>query len=297
MNSVQQLIKEICEELGITFSLVSKNWIILLQKENKVRSIVGYKFDLNNHAAGQICDDKFALYEVLKHENIPVAEHQIVFKNYQKENVFSYAEKYKFDMVVKNNMGTCGNGMVHTTTKEELLEKIEELLTKYESVSLSPYYKIKNEYRTVMLDGNIELFYGKKLPKVIGDGHQTIYELLYNFNPYYFKEMQNSSLNRILKENEVYEYNWQFNLSKGAMPFLEVEKSIQQQVENLARKAAEKVNVQFASIDVIELESGELLVLEINSGVMLKSFMEIVPTGREIAKDIYKKAIEDMFDR
>ena len=109
--------------------------------------------------------------------------------------------------------------------------------------------------------------------------------------------MQNSSLNRILKENEVYEYNWQFNLSKGAMPFLEVEKNIQQQVENLARKAAEKVNVQFASIDVIELESGELLVLEINSGVMLKNFMEIVPKGREIAKDIYKKAIEEMFDR
>ena len=83
--------------------------------------------------------------------------------------------------------------------------------------------------------------------------------------------MQNSSLNRILKENEVYEYNWQFNLSKGAMPFLEVEKNIQQQVENLARKAAEKVNVQFASIDVIELESGTDSYFVNNSSIFSKS--------------------------
>ena len=68
------MIKEICAELGISFSLVSKDWIILLQKEEKLRTIVGYKFDLNNHASGLICDDKFVLYEVLKHEQIQVVE-------------------------------------------------------------------------------------------------------------------------------------------------------------------------------------------------------------------------------
>ena len=65
MNKVQKMIYEICREKGISFSLVSKDWIMILEKDHKVRYLCGYKFGLNDHAIGNVCDDKYALYEVL----------------------------------------------------------------------------------------------------------------------------------------------------------------------------------------------------------------------------------------
>ena len=72
MNDMQSLIKDIADEKNIKFNLISKDWIIILEKDNKIRSIAGYKFDLNNHASGLICDDKYALYDALKLLNIPI---------------------------------------------------------------------------------------------------------------------------------------------------------------------------------------------------------------------------------
>lgn len=296
MNTMQTIIKNICEEKGIEYVLVSKDWISVLRKENKTRFIVGYKFDLNDHAAGQICDDKYALYDTLKKFDIPVAEHCILFKNYDVNLVKEYAAKYSYNIVVKSNTGTCGNSMYHTLNEKELFDAINELLNKHFSISICPYYEIKNEYRTIVLKGKTELFYGKEKPVVIGDGKSTIYELLCVFNNYYFKSYkEQKELQRILVKNETYEFNWQFNLSKGSKPFFVQNESLKNTIEQIALKVMTILNLQFASIDIIELTTGELLVLEANSGVMMDNFVELVKDGRQIATSIYEKAIEAMF--
>ena len=64
----------------------------------------------------------------------------------------------------------------------------------------------------------------------------------------------------------------------------------------MAKEAFKKLNLRFASIDVIELESGELLILEINSGMMIKRFARYMPNGEQICKEIYSKAIDKMFE-
>lgn len=296
MNNIQTIIKDICKKKEIEYRLVSKDWIMVLTKKNKTRYIVGYKFDLNDHASGQICDDKYALYDVLKKHHIPVAEHFIIFNNYNKEKIKEYSKKYNYNIVVKNNTGTCGNDMNHVLNEKELFSSIDHLLNKYYSISINPYYEIKNEYRTIILNGQVELFYGKKKPIVTGDGKKTIYELLLEFNEYYFKDFNESKeLKRILKENEIYEFNWQFNLSKGSIPFFLENEIKKQQIIQLAVKVAQKLNLKFVSIDIIELETGEFLVLEANSGVMMESFIKLAENGREIATNIYEKAVEEMF--
>ena len=93
----------------------------------------------------------------------------------------------------------------------------------------------------------------------------------------------------------MYEYNWQFNLSKGAIPFLDCDAVLQKKIERLALAVAKILDLSFASIDIIETEEHELLVLEVNSGVMIKNFVELAPNGEEIARNVYKKAIEEMF--
>ena len=296
MNSVQKLIKEICDKNNIKVNFVSKNWIMVLQKDNKIRYLTGYKFPLNNHAIGQICDDKYALYDVLKLLNLPVAEHHILFNNYNKEEVSLYAKKFNYNMVVKSNLGTCGNNMYHTTTLEELFTYIDKLLSKNYSISISPFYNIKNEYRTILLNKNVELFYGKQKPCVIGNGVKTIYELLCEFNPYYFNKLSNKDkLSKVLPKDEKYEYNWQFNLSKGAKPFFSSNEKLNVSIQSLAKKVANALDLNFVSVDIIELFTGEILVLEANSGVMIENFIKLIPDGKKIAKNIYTKAIDEMF--
>ena len=296
INYVQNILKEICEEKNIEFNLVSENWIAILKKDDKVRSISGYKFCLNNHSSGIICDDKYALYDTLKLLNIPVAEHKIIFRNYNKEEIIEFFKNNNNDVVIKSNNGTCGSNIYHITNVEELFKYIDNLLIDNFSISLCPFYKIKNEYRTIILNDNIELFYGKKRPIVYGDGKKSIKQLLCEFNYNYFSKIEDEKLNIILEKDKEYMYNWQHNLSKGAIPFEEIDERLKNRIQTLAKKTFNALNLKFASVDIIELESGEILILEINSGVMIENYAQIVKNGEEICKNIYSKAIDSMFE-
>lgn len=296
MTETQKLIKSICDEENIKFNLVSKDWIIILEKDNKTRFISGYKFGLNNHALGLICDDKYALFDVLSHFNIKVSEYYIVFNNYDRNKILEYANKYNYHLVVKSNVGTCGNDVYRVNNEIELFEIIDKLLIKSHSISLSPYYDIKNEYRSIIYNDNIELFYGKKRPIVIGDGNKTVYELLLEFNNYYFSKLKDhSNLDYILEKDKLYEYSWQHNLSKGSIPFYIEDEEIKNKVQNLALEVSNKLKLSFASIDIIELTNGDIMVLEVNSGVMMDNFINIMNEGKTIAKEIYRKAILALF--
>lgn len=293
---MQHMIKEVCEKKNIKYSIVSKDWIMILEKQNQIRYIVGYKFDLNNHGVGLICDDKYAFYDVLKQFELPLVEHNIVFQKYNFDEILNYAKKYHYHIVVKSNTGTCGNDMHYVKDITTLKSAIKQLLQKHFSISLSPYYEIKTEYRCIVLKDKVELFYGKKRPIVYGDGIRSIYELLYEFNSNYFEKKREVEWNKVLNKNELYEYNWQFNLSKGAVPYFVKDEVIREHVESLALKAAKLLNLKFASIDIIELETGELLILEANSGVMMENFIHYFENGPKIAYSIYEKAVEAMFE-
>ena len=297
MNNVQQIIKEISDEQNINFKLLSKDWVTLLEKDKNIKYIIGYSFPLNDQAVGKICDDKYAIYELMKEFNIPVATHHIVFNNYDKNEIINFCQKYNYNIVVKNNYGTCGNDMYHINNEKDLFSKIDKLLLKTYAVVLMPYYDIKTEYRNIVLNNNIELTYGKKRPIIIGDGKHTIYELLYKFNKNYFSKVTDPKLNVILKENEKYEYNWQFNLSKGSIPYLLDDKLKEQDIQKMALTISNVIGTKFASIDVIELQDGSLLLLEVNSGVMMDNITKTLPNGRELAKKIYSKAIYAMFNK
>lgn len=295
MNTVQKIIKEICEEQNIKFKLLSKDWIIMLQKKETTHYIIGYSFPLNDQAVGKICDDKYAVYEIMKEYNIPVATHYIVFNNYNKNEIINFCKKYNYNVVVKNNYGTCGNDMYHVNNEIDLFSKIDKLLLKTYAVVLMPYYDIKTEYRNIVLNNNIELTYGKQKPVIIGDGNKTIFELLCEFNNNYFSKVNDLKLNRILKENEKYEYNWQFNLSKGSIPYILDNKLKEKEIQKMALKISNIIGTKFASIDIVELQDGSLLLLEINSGVMMDNITKTLDNGRNLAKQIYAKAIQEMF--
>ena len=306
-NSFKEIIQQICNENNIKYKLLSKDWVIMLEKDGKTRYICGYKFDLNWHGIGLITDDKFALYEVLKAKGIPVIEHNIV---YEKNNHYDYAiacNTYEYvkdfflkqnqNIVIKPNNGMCGNDVFNVTDINEIDKILDKLFIKNFSISICPFYNIKHEYRVVMLDGESKLVYRKYLPIVIGDGKKTIRELLLEFNNDYFQDkLLDSKYDSVLSKYEKFQYDWKFNLSQGAIAKRLEDEELSEKLVNLAKQVCRETNLKFASVDIIETINGDLLVLEANSGVTIDKYVSLNPNEYITAKKIYASAIEKLFN-
>ena len=307
MNNVfKQIIQEICNEENINYKFLSRDWVIMLEKKGKTRFISGYKFDLNSQGTGIVADDKYALYEVLKEKNIPIIEHKIV---YNKTNKLDYAmgcNSYEYvkefflqnnnSIVIKPNDGTCGKNVFHITKINEIDDTLDKIFAKNYSISMCPFYIIEREYRTIILDGEPQVIYAKYLPRVIGDGKKTIRELLIEFNQNYFvNRLEDSKYDRILDKDEIFQYNWKFNLSQGSIAKKVTDTELSERIIGIVKKVYDEINLKFGSVDIIETADNNLLVLEVNSGVMMDNYIRLMPDGYMMAKSIYKKAIERQF--
>ncbi len=295
-----KIIQEICQELNINYSLLSEDFVIELEYNNLKKYIYSYKFPLNDQGISLVLDDKFAFYSILKKENIKTVSLKSIYKNYSKEDLEKYLDKKK-EVVVKPNNGTCGKDVYKIDNINTLTDKIDYLLNKNEPVIISPFYKIKNEYRLIVLNNEIKLIYGKKRPIIIGDGKLSILELLQEFNPTYYNKASNLQnipydLKLVLEKDKSLEIDFKFNLSGGSTIFKLENKNLIEKLTSLALEVARKLNIKFASIDIIETEDNELLVLEANSGIMMEGFIRLADNGYEIAKNIYKEAIISLFN-
>ena len=306
INLVQKLIKDICNEENINCSFISEDWITVLEKNGKTRIIAGYKFDLNRQAVSKVFDDKYATYELLSLYNIPVVEHKLLYPNNNRQiyainkNNTNYLKKcfnqFNNNVVIKINNGTCGLNVNHFDDFKSL-KNFYENLNSESSYSICPFYDIENEYRVIVLNNNIRLIYKKNLPIIYGDGTLTIKELLLKYNYEYFKNYNGKDKNVILKNNEMYQYGWKFNLSNGAKVSFEIDKDIQIEIENIMKKLTKNIDICFCSVDIIKTSDNKYLVLEINSGVMMKNLFIENENIRNEVKQIYKDAIRLMFEK
>ena len=292
-----KIIKQICQEKNIQYQELSDDWIIKLKKENKNRFLVGYKFDLNTQATAEICNDKFALYAVLDSEEIPVIKYNILFKN-EEDRLKKYFEEYNQNVVLKPNNGTCGNNVLHICDYNELKDEYNRLISKCYSVDICPYYEIESEYRVIYLSDKQHI-YKKVRPIIIGDGVHTVKELLIDFNREYFSKEENLKNESISDEyipklGEIVEYEWRFNLSKGAK-IADVEDEEKDVLMSIVNKIVEVIGVKFVSIDIVKLANNQYMVMEINSGVMMENLIKLRDDGEKIAKELYGEAIDLMF--
>lgn len=294
MNTYLEMIKEICKKHEIELKVLSQDWVCKLQKNNITKFIVGYQFDLNSQGTTALCNDKYALYEVLKQQGISIIEHQLIFRN-QEEKAIRFFEKYHKNIVIKANNGTGGNEVFHIRTKKELLDKYKLLQQKNYSMSICPFYDINKEYRTIYLQGNIKLMYQKQNAIVIGNGKDTLKVLLQKFNPSYFSNYEIQGGDRIPENGEKINYEWRFNLGKGAR-IEKVNDEKKGKIGIIAQNVAKTIGLQFGSIDVIETKEKEYFVMEVNSGVMTEQLVKQLPEGRKIAYDIYEEAIKKMME-
>ena len=305
MKTFQRIIKEICEEEQIKVSFLSKDWITMLEKDGKTKYIAGYKFDLNNHGLGLVLDDKYAMYDVLKSKELPIINHHILYRDTNHNDYAigcnSYLDaldlfnKCDCNIVLKPNNGTCGVGVYHITDEIKLKEIYDKLLTNNFSISLCPFYEIENEFRTIILNNEVKMMYGKIRPIVFGDGKSTIKELLEQFNYEYFKGYDEINKDIVLEAGQQFEYDWKFNLSRGSKMFLDINQSDYKCISSLALQTSLVVGLSFGSVDIIKTKDGGYYIMEINSGVMMDNFINQAENGYNTAKSIYKEAVMNMF--
>lgn len=299
------VIFDVCKEEKIKYQLLSKDWVIKLNKNDKTKYVLGYKFDNNSHALGKIFDDKYAMYCLLKSFDLPVIEHNIIYKE-DNENEYANGckgykylnklfKKYKSNVVIKVNNGSCGIGVFHSDNYDDLKQEYDRLISSRLSLSVCPFYDIKNEYRAIFVDNKLKLLYKKIKPVVVGDGKSTIKELLCKFNNNFFKDYNEENRDIVLKNGEKFEFGWKFNLSKGSISSMEIEDSDKIKIEEILNKINEKIELNFCSVDIVKTTQNKFLIMEINSGVMMNNFINQHSNGYAIAKDIYKCAILNMF--
>lgn len=309
MKNLQRIIKQIALENDLSYEVLSCDLVIKLTKGNKIRYINGYKFGLNSHSLGLILDDKYATYELLNSLGISVCKHHILFRptnhnSYAKNyNSFDYCYdlflKYNKNVILKVNNGTCGDGVYHITTKNKLKKVYNHLLKYNFSISLCPYYDIKNEYRVILLNNEIKIMYGKINPVVIGNGKDKLIDLLKDFNINYFgykaNLKKNINYNKVLKKDEKFIYDFKYNLSKGSIITEDIDKETKSIISKMAKDVSKKINLGFGSIDIIKTNDDKYYVLEINSGVMIENYIKLTNDGFKKAKKVYEEAVLEMF--
>jgi len=301
------IIEEICVEENILCERFSYDWIFRLSKNGKIAHIFGYQFENNSATAQLICTDKCASSEILRSKGIPAVEHYFFISpddlhyiglegNWPR--MLELLKKYG-KLVCKPNEGTGGIDVFQVSSAVELELAVNSVFAHSRSLALSPFLPIDQEYRVILLNGQVKLVFSKTIQSLIGDGRSSFRQLLLQQNPSLLEtvptgEFNEDLLNKIPKSGEKIPLNWKHNLGQGAQPEIVADPSLVSQLSDLALHAAEAVNVRFASVDIIRT-GGEFKVLEINSGIMMESFARLNTYNYQLAKSIYKEALEAIF--
>ena len=269
MYSQRDFICEICEENDIELNGFSGDYVMRLTKNGVSRNIFGAYWDINTAAADRIACDKTACYELLSSAGISAIEH-VIFNNPLARLIWAKPEgswasalrvfkAFGNLVVLKPNQGTRGSDVYYCDNIPKMEAAAHAIFSAHPSAAICPYVKIQTEYRVFYLNAKCHLVYGKEANKT-----------------------------------------WQHNLAMGAKAVELIvkskeEKKLLAELKELACKAAKCIGISFATIDIAQTESGELYVMEINSGVQARLLLEQHPHLRETIKRIYYSAILQMF--
>lgn len=294
-----EIVKEICKENSIDFQSFSYDWILQLSANYRKMFIYGYRFPHNNASVEHICNDKSALSDILSAHNVPHIEHfyfmspdnkQYTGANGDWEIISNLLIKYG-KIVCKSNTGSGGRNVFKVESQKDLEYSVHDIFSKTKSMCIAPYRTIKYEYRVILVNSDIGVIYEKRRPYVIGNGKDNIRRLIEQDNT--LNDVEIDALldfNYIPSINEQIEISWKHNLGQGAKPVIVTDILLKEKLTELALSCALSLDIEFASIDIVDDEKG-LEILEINSGIMMENLAMSSLENYSIAKSIYEKAI------
>ena len=267
-----KIIREICAENQITVETFSHNWIWKLTKNNLTKYIFDYSFDLNPSVATKICRDKSAATDIMNSLSIPNVQHHFFINPEEQFRISNdrgnYEEMLKFldkygKVVAKDNTGSGGNLIFLANNQSGLELAAHEIFGRGRNLALSPFEQIEHEYRIVLLDDQPRVIF-EKVREVDSAGQST---------------------------------EWRHNLGKGAhAKLMSLDSAENREIIELAQYVTKTFGLRFASCDAIKTVAGQLKIIEINTGVDMEYFSKQGTKEFALAKEIYRDAIDKMFE-
>jgi glutathione synthase/RimK-type ligase-like ATP-grasp enzyme len=311
-----RVIRDVCTDLGLLVTPLGEGWILRISRSDgsPVGHIHGYSFDLNPAATHAIACDKAATCEVLRATGVPTIEHRLILHPDMAryvphrgtwESLLAAWREWNCDAVVKDNAGTGGRGVSRCRTLVQLEQAVYRIFTQTQSIAISPFIDIEQELRFVMLDGKCEAMYEKVRAGVMGDGSATLLELMGRHGSIRgaalgaflenLDEADRAQLARVPAQGEQCLLNWRHNLGQGATArFVSHAEPGVAEALAVAKRAASALHLRFGSVDVVRARGAGPRVLEANSGVMMEFLARSLPTGKQLARTVYRNAIAAM---
>lgn len=254
-----KMVADYCQQVGIDFRAFSDDWVLRLSRDKTTKWVVGYKFDLNGSAAGQVAQDKVATYMALCAAGVDATVHYLV-RSLPHELIHAKELHRTLDsrpVVAKPLDGTSGRGV-------QRFESVDEALTMIRASgepawALSPYHDLQAEYRFIMLDGVLLLAYEKTQPTFRGG----------------------------LKL---------FNLSYGAVAVdLRHDDTLLIRLLPIAERVMRALALRLAAVDIVRLPDGSLCVLEVNDGISMEHYARQSAENKARSVAIYQAIVAAMF--
>ncbi len=250
------------ERRGATCERHFGDWLVMLTYKNMVRYLEWYDIGLNSSTNYLIAKDKSGTTWILERHNVPSVEHFLVLRPdsqgwtaSQADAQKTFIERVGFPIVLKPNTGTNGNDVFKADDMDALSTKLSDLFLTERAVALSPFVRVTKEYRVTVLDGEVLLVYAK---------------------------VQDTRA------------DFRFNLSHGA-EVCAVDESERAKVSPIAVLAMQALGMRFANVDIVEDESGNCKVLEVNGGVAFEKYSLVSPEHHARAQGAYDRALDALF--
>lgn len=240
-------VADACEKLGLTCTRFSDDWVIRIDGSAKRRWVIGYTFDLNGAGAVGVASDKVASSLTLEHEGVPAAKHYLVRIHSEQGLLLDNLVGVGSEEPVVIKPLSGSGGRGVRLTANRAAALEYIRMSTHPDWALSPYYEIVSEKRVIMLDGRVLCSYDKTQPHE-QDGLKM------------------------------------FNLGLGAVA---VNCELSKDELALAERALTASGLRVASVDIARLTGGELMIMEINSGITMEHYARQSEEYFKTAADVY----------
>ncbi|MFI9817821.1 ATP-grasp domain-containing protein [Saccharothrix variisporea] len=203
-------VEQACAEHGAKVRWHSDHWLAEVVSDDRRFLVIGQVFPLNTASSAQVATDKVATATLLADRGVAAVPHHLLRFATDHDPVALTRRLVGLPAVLKPHRESSGVDVLRARDEAEAREGLSYLAGRYRAIAVSPLLPIEDEFRLVVLDGEVLLAYRK----AIAAGE------------------------------------WRHNLKFGARPELDVRPDRAGVLEEMALAAMRALELRFASVDI-----------------------------------------------
>ncbi|XVV06157.1 ATP-grasp domain-containing protein [Actinosynnema sp. CA-248983] len=212
-------VEQACAEHGAKVRWHSDHWMAEVVADDRRFLVIGQVFPLNTASSAQVATDKVATAGLLADHGVPAVPHHLLRFATDRDPVTLTERLVGLPAVLKPHRESSGVDVLRARDAAEARAGLGLLAARYRAIAVSPFLPIEDEFRLVVLDGEVLLVYRK----AIAPGE------------------------------------WRHNLKFGARPELDVSPDRVEVLTALALAAMRVLELRFASVDIAWVDGRPLV--------------------------------------